>query len=399
MHGNDKTAEYWKKMMERINFNTVYNRQNTGSVKYDFIPNKNKSVIPMWVADMDFKSPVAVENALKKVANHNIYGYTYIDNEYISLLQKWYLKRMDWNIKKEEILCIPSVMFGISAVIRALTKENDSVLVSQPVYYPFMDIVKDNNRNLVVSPLVFNGKKYVFDFKDFEDKIKQNNVKLYILCSPHNPVSRVWTKQELLSIAKICNKHNVIIVSDEIHSDFVYENYKHYPVCTLSKKIAENTITAIAPTKTFNLAGLQAAHLVIQNKKIREKVIKSVNATGFHVLTKPAIEAVKAVYRDGETWFNKLLKYLQQNRDILVKEFLGTKVSVQDMEGTYLAWLNCKQLNLSCGDIEKLFLKKAGVWLHKGSTFGIGGEGYMRLNLACPQKILIKAIKQIKRVI
>ena len=386
-------------MKETINFNIINDRKNTGSVKYDFIPNKNKNVIPMWVADMDFKSPVAVQNALKKVANHNIYGYTYIDNEYISLLQNWYLKRMDWNIKQEEILCVPSVMFGISAAIRALTKENDSVLVSQPVYYPFMDIVKDNNRNLVVSELIFNGKRYEFDFKDFENKIKQNNVKLYILCSPHNPVSRVWTKQELLSIAKICIKHNVIIVSDEIHSDFVYENYKHYPICTLSKKIAENTITAIAPTKTFNLAGLQAAHLVIQNKNIREKVIKSVNATGFHVLTKPAIEAVKAVYRDGEHWFKKLLKYLQQNRDILVKEFSGTKVSVQDMEGTYLAWLNCKQLNLSCTDIEKLFLKKAGVWLHKGSTFGIGGEGYMRLNLACPKQTLKKAIKQIKQVI
>ena len=386
-------------MKRNINFNTIHNRQNTGSVKYDFIPNKNKNVIPMWVADMDFKSPVAVQDTLKKVANHNIYGYTYIDNEYISLLQNWYSRRMDWKIKKEEVLCIPSVMFGISAAIRALTKEKDSVLISQPVYYPFMDIVKDNNRKLVVSPLVFNGEKYEIDFKDFETKIKQNKVKMYILCSPHNPVSRVWTKQELLSIAKICIKHNVIIVSDEIHSDFVYENYKHYPICTLSKKIAENTITAIAPTKTFNLAGLQAAHLVIQNKRIREKVVKTVNATGFHVLTKPAIEAVKAVYRDGESWFNKLLKYLQQNRDILIKSFAGTKVSVQDMEGTYLAWVNCKQLNLSCESIERLFLKKAGVWLHKGSTFGIGGEGYMRLNLACPQKVLNKAIKQIKQVI
>ena len=386
-------------MKGNVNFNTIYNRQNTGSVKYDFIPNRNKTVIPMWVADMDFKSPVAVQETLKKVANHNIYGYSYIDNEYITLLQNWYCKRMDWKIKKEEIVCVPSVMFGISAAIRALTKEKDSVLISQPVYYPFMDIVKDNNRNLVISPLVFNGKKYVFDFNDFENKIKENNVKIYILCSPHNPVSRVWTKQELFEIAKICVKHNVIIISDEIHSDFIYENYKHYPICTLSKKIAENTITAIAPTKTFNLAGLQAAHLVIQNKKIREKVIKSVNATGFHVLTKPAIQAVKAVYKDGETWFNELLKYLQQNRDILVKEFLGTKIFVQDMEGTYLAWLNCKQLNLSCKDIEKLFLKKAGVWLHKGSTFGIGGEGYMRLNLACPQKVLKTAIKQIKQVI
>ena len=389
------------KQIKKSSFDIIYNRKNTGSVKYDFIPKVSniKDVIPMWVADMEFKSPVAVEHALKKVASHNIYGYSYIDNEYISLLQSWYARRMDWNIKKEEVLCVPSVMFGISAAIRALTKEKDSVLISQPVYYPFMDIINDNNRKLVVSPLVFNSKRYEFDFKDFENKIKQNKVKMYILCSPHNPVSRVWTKQELLSVAKICIKHNVIIVSDEIHSDFVYENYRHYPICTLSKKIAENTITAIAPTKTFNLAGLQAAHLVIQNKKIMEKVVKAVNATGFHVLTKPAIQAVKAVYKDGEKWFNELLKYLQQNRDILVKGFSGTKVSVQDMEGTYLAWLNCKKLNLSCGDIEKLFLKKAGVWLHKGSTFGIGGEGYMRLNLACPQKILIKAIKQIKQVI
>ena len=389
------------KQIKKSSFDIIYNRKNTGSVKYDFIPKVSniKDVIPMWVADMEFKSPVAVEHALKKVASHNIYGYSYIDNEYISLLQSWYARRMDWNIKKEEVLCVPSVMFGISAAIRALTKEKDSVLISQPVYYPFMDIINDNNRKLVVSPLVFNSKRYEFDFKDFENKIKQNKVKMYILCSPHNPVSRVWTKQELLSVAKICIKHNVIIVSDEIHSDFVYENYRHYPICTLSKKIAENTITAIAPTKTFNLAGLQAAHLVIQNKKIMEKVVKAVNATGFHVLTKPAIQAVKAVYKDGEKWFNELLKYLQQNRDILVKGFSGTKVSVQDMEGTYLAWLNCKKLNLSCGDIEKLFLKKAGVWLHKGSTFGVGGEGYMRLNLACPQKILNKAINKIRSIL
>ena len=378
-------------------FDTVYNRENTGSVKYDFIPKvpNIKNVIPMWVADMDFKSPLIVEEALKKVAKHNIYGYSYIDDEYISLLQNWYARKMDWKIKKEEILCVPSVMFGISAAIRALTKAGDSILVSQPVYYPFMDIVKDNDRKLVVSPLVFTGKKYEIDFKDFETKIKQNKVKMYILCSPHNPVSRVWTKQELLSIAKTCIKHNVIIVSDEIHSDFVYDNYKHYPISSLSKQIEENTITAIAPTKTFNLAGLQAAHLVIQNKKIKDLIVKSINATGFHILTKPAIEAVKAVYRDGENWFNSLLKYLQQNRDILVNGFAGTKISVQNMEGTYLAWLNCKQLNLSCNQIEKLFLK-AGVWLHKGSTFGIGGEGYMRMNIACPQKVLKAAINKIQ---
>ena len=305
-------------MNKNINFNIIHNRQNTCSVKYDFIPKiKNKNIIPMWVADMDFKSPVTVGENLKKIANHNIYGYTYVDNEYFSLLQNWYLKRMNWKIKKEEILCVPTVMFGISAAIRALTKINDSILISQPVYYPFSNIVLANDRKLVINPLVFNGKEYEFDFKDFENKIKEHNVKVYILCSPHNPVGRVWTKQELLSIAKICIKNYVIIISDEIHSDFIYDNYKHHPISSLSKQIAQNIVTAIAPTKTFNLAGLQAAHLVIENDNIRDKVFKSVIATGFSTLTIPAIQAVKAVYKEGESWFNKLLKYLQQNRDIL----------------------------------------------------------------------------------
>ena len=387
-------------MNKNINFNIIYNRQNTGSVKYDFIPKiKNKNIIPMWVADMDFKSPVAVGETLKKIATHNIYGYAYVDNEYFSLLQNWYLNRMNWKIKKEEILCVPTVMFGISATIRALTKTNDSILISQPVYYPFSNIVLANNRKLVINPLAFNGKEYEFDFKDFENKIKENNVKVYILCSPHNPVGRVWTKQELLSIAKICIKNNVIIISDEIHSDFIYDNYKHHPISSLSKQIAQNIVTAIAPTKTFNLAGLQAAHLVIRNNKIKDKIFKSIIATGFSTLTIPAIQAVKAVYKEGESWFNKLLKYLQQNRDILNNEFSNTKISVNNMQGTYLAWIDCRNLNLSCEQIEKLFLKKAGVWLHKGSTFGIGGEGYMRLNIACPQKVLKKAITKIKDIL
>ena len=387
-------------MNKNINFNIIHNRQNTGSVKYDFIPKiKNKNIIPMWVADMDFKSPVTVGENLKKIANHNIYGYTYVDNEYFSLLQNWYLNRMNWKIKKEEILCVPTVMFGISATIRALTKTNDSILISQPVYYPFSNIVLANDRKLVINPLVFNGKEYEFDFKDFENKIKEHNVKVYILCSPHNPVGRVWTKQELLSIAKICIKNNVIIISDEIHSDFIYDNYKHYPISSLSKQIAQNIVTAIAPTKTFNLAGLQAAHLVIRNNKIKDKIFKSIIATGFSTLTIPAIQAVKAVYKEGESWFNKLLKYLQQNRDILKNEFLNTKILVNNMQGTYLAWIDCRNLNLSCEQIEKLFLKKAGVWLHKGSTFGIGGEGYMRLNIACPQKVLKKAITKIKDIL
>ena len=382
-------------------FDKIYDRTNTSAIKYTDLPeSENGTVIPMWIADMDFLSAPAITEALKKVADHGIYGYGEIDEEYKSLVIDWYNRRMGWKIESDELLTMPGVMFGVTMALRALTKENDAVLICQPVYYPFQNVIVNNNRKLVVNELVLNNGRYEIDFKDFEEKIVNENVKVFLFCSPHNPVARVWEKAELEKIAEICLKHNVYIISDEIHSDFIYEGSKHTPISTLSEEVKMKTVTCIAPSKSFNIAGLQASNIVISDKTIREKVLKERTATCNHHLNIMSIEAVKAAYKDSEEWLEGMLKYLKRNIEILKEAFpKDYKITVLDMDGTYLAWLDCRKLNLSVDELNDLFLNKAGVWLHNGATFGKGGEGFMRMNLACPVSVLEEAIKRIKSVL
>ena len=382
-------------------FDKIYDRTNTSAIKYTNLPeSENGTVIPMWIADMDFLSAPAITEALKKVADHGIYGYGEIDEEYKSLVIDWYNRRMGWEIESDELLTMPGVMFGVTMAIRALTKENDAVLICQPVYYPFQNVIVNNNRKLVVNELVLNNGRYEIDFKDFEEKIVNENVKVFLFCSPHNPVARVWEKAELEKIAEICLKHNVYIISDEIHSDFIYEGSKHTPISTLSEEVKMKTVTCIAPSKSFNIAGLQASNIVVSDKTIREKVLKERTATCNHHLNIMSIEAVKAAYKDSEEWLEGMLKYLKRNIEILKEAFpKDYKITVLDMDGTYLAWLDCRKLNLSVDELNDLFLNKAGVWLHNGATFGKGGEGFMRMNLACPVSVLEEAIKRIKSVL
>ena len=253
-------------------FDEIYDRTKSSSIKYTNLPEAEKMpVIPMWIADMDFKSAPAITEALKGVAEHGIYGYGEKDDEYDQLVIDWYNRRMGWKIEKEELLTMPGVMFGVTMSIRALTKENDGVLICQPVYYPFEKVVLNNNRKLVVNELVLNNGRYEIDFNDFEEKIIKENVKAFLFCSPHNPVARVWEKEELEKIAEICLKHNVYIISDEIHSDFIFEGSKHIPICTLSEEIKQKTVTCIAPSKTFNIAGLQASNIIISDEKYEKK--------------------------------------------------------------------------------------------------------------------------------
>lgn len=382
-------------------FDEIHDRTNTSAIKYTDLPEAEKMpVIPMWIADMDFLSAPAITEALKKVADHGIYGYGEIDEEYKSLVIDWYNRRMGWKIESDELLTMPGVMFGVTMALRALTKENDAVLICQPVYYPFSNVVINNNRKLVVNELVLNNGRYEIDFKDFEEKIVNENVKVFLFCSPHNPVARVWEKAELEKIAEICLKHNVYIISDEIHSDFIYEGSKHIPISTLSEEVKMKTVTCIAPSKSFNIAGLQASNIVISDKAIREKVLKERTATCNHHLNIMSIEAVKAAYKDSEEWLEGMLKYLKRNIEILKEAFpKDYKITALDMDGTYLAWLDCRKLNLSVDELNDLFLNKAGVWLHNGATFGKGGEGFMRMNLACPVSVLEEAIKRIKSVL
>lgn len=382
-------------------FDEVHDRTKSSAIKYMNLPEAEKMpVIPMWIADMDFKSSPAITEALKRTADHGIYGYGEINDEYKELVIDWYNRRMGWKIEKDELLTMPGVMYGVTMAIRALTKENDSVMICQPVYYPFKNVVLNNNRKLVVNELVLNNGRYEINFNDFEEKIIKENVKVFLLCSPHNPVARVWTKEELTKIAEICLKHNVYIISDEIHSDFMFDGSKHIPISTLSEEVKMKTVTCVAPSKTFNIAGIQVSNMIVSDGALREKILKERTATCYHELNIMSIEATKAAYKESEEWLEGLLKYLKRNAEILQKAFPEDyKITALNMDGTYLAWLDCRKLNLSADELNDLFLKKAGVWLHNGATFGECGEGFMRMNIACPASVLEEAIKRIKSVL
>lgn len=358
-----------------------------------------QSIIPMWIADMDFKAPPTVTEALNRAVEHGIFGYTLTDNEYDELIISWYAKRMEWEIRPEWILKTPGVMFAIAASIIALTDPGDAVLICQPVYYPFAKVITENNRRLIVSELLFNNGRYEIDFTDLEEKIVKSSVKLFLICSPHNPVGRVWTKEELKHIGEICLRHDVIVISDEIHSDFIFEG-RHTPIASLSKELADRTITCTSPTKTFNLAGLQAANIIISNDNLRSKVRKACLATGYSNLNTMAIVAAKAAYKDGEAWLDELLSYLKDNYNVLKSTFSErSNISLIHPEGTYLAWLDCRRMNRSDRELEDFFTNQAGIRLHLGTTFGAGGGGFVRMNIACPRSVLLEAITRIEKAL
>lgn len=378
----------------KYDFDTVFDRKNKNSLKYMAHPRyRDYDVIPLWVADMDFQTVPEVIDALQCVTQHGIFGYTVLDDEYFELLISWYKRRFSFNINREWIVPVNSVMSAISLSIRALTSEMDSVLIFQPVYYPFESVVINNKRTPVICELSYSGEKYTIDFNDFEDKIVKNNVKALLFCSPHNPVGRVWDKKELERVGKICTKHNVFIISDEIHSDLAYKN--HLPFAMLSSEISERTVLCTSFTKTFNLAGIHGANVIIPNTDIRkafENEAKAVFANGLGIMS---TSAAKAVYRYGEKWLEELLEYLKDNISYVINSLKNTKIKPLCPEGTYLMWLDCRRLGLSDRELEKFFITRCGVWLNNGITFGRGGSGFMRMNIACPRATLEKAIKQI----
>ena len=300
-------------------FDKVYDRANTGAVKYDITPKgvSFPDMIPLWVADMDFKTPPAVTDALIKCADHSIFGYTDLGEKYRSAVVGWFSRRMGLNADASWIVQAPGVVFSMAAAIRALSRPGDAVIICQPVYHPFPKIILANERKLVVSELVLKDGRYEMDFNDFEAQIIKNKVKLFLLCSPHNPVSRVWTRAELLTMADICKRHGVLIISDEIHSDFIYEGSVHIPFASLSKVISNMTVTCTAPSKTFNLAGLQAANMLIENEDLRNSVKKACLSVGYGAHNVMAAYASMAAYTHGEQWLDVLLSYLSDNVNML----------------------------------------------------------------------------------
>lgn len=387
----------------KYNFNEIIDRKGTDSLKYDFAVERGlpKDVLPLWVADMDFPVEDHIKEALIKASEHAIFGYSDTKDDYFEVLSSWYERRFFWKVKKEWLVKTPGVVFAIAMAIQALTKENEAIIIQEPVYYPFSSTIRANNRKLVINNLVLKKDKYHIDFVDFEKKIVENNVKLFILCSPHNPVGRVWTREELQKLANICLKYKVYIFSDEIHSDLVYEKDTHTIFANLGKDVEDSCIVATAPSKTFNIAGLQVSNIWIANEKMRDAFKEAIDRAGYSQLNNMGLIATKAAYKYGEEWLEELKIYLKSNIDF-VREFLKDKlpnIKLMEPEGTYLLWLDCRELGLSEKERQGLIQNKAKLWLDTGTMFGKAGAGFERMNIACPRKTLEEAMNRLKEAI
>lgn len=387
----------------KYNFNEITLRDNTNSIKYDFASQcgKPEGLLPLWVADMDFKTPEPVVEALVEKSRHGIFGYSESGQDYFSILKDWFKTNFDWNIQPDWLVKTPGVVFAIAKVIQSLTQKGDSVIIQQPVYYPFAEIIRKNDRNLVVNQLIYKNGKYTIDFDDFEKKIIENDVKLFVLCNPHNPVGRVWTKEELIRLGNICLKHGVTVISDEIHQDFIYPGHKHLVFADLKPEFLGMTITCTAPSKTFNLAGLQISNIFIPDRKMRHQFIEEMNKCGYNELSIMGLVACAAAYSKGREWLEELKTYLVGNLDF-ARSFLEERlpqVKLVEPEGTYLIWLDFSELELNDKELDELIIHKAGLWLDEGTLFGAGGEGFQRINIATPRVILEQALTQLEQAV
>lgn len=382
-----------------MNFDEEINRYKTNSLKYDFKSDKNKpdDVFPMWVADMDFKCCEEILNDMHKKIEHGVFGYSKNDENYFNAVRNWYRHNHNVALKQEWLITTPGMVFALATAVKTLTEQNDYVLINNPVYYPFTEVVEDNKRKIISSDLVLKDGYYEIDFEDFENKIKQYNVKVYLLCSPHNPVGRVWTREELKKIIEICKRNNVFIVCDEIHSDFIW---KGNHTCILNyADIQKQVILCTAPTKTFNLAGLQVSNIFIPNEEVREKFQFELWKTGYSLINIMGLVACQSAYEKGQNWLNELKKYLLENInyvDIFLKEKLP-KIKLIYPEGTYLLWLDFNELKLSDDRIEELMIKEAKLWLDNGKMFGNSGKGFQRINIALPKEKLKTALENLEK--
>ncbi len=375
-------------------------RAATNSVKYDLrtVFFGTEDVLPMWVADMDFKTPPFIMEAIKQRAQHEIMGYSIRSNLFFESIQSWLLRRHHWSVETDSIVFSPGIVPALNLIVEAFTAREDAIMVQPPVYFPFLNAVRDNGRKLVENPLNISNGRLSIDFEDFEEKIKRNNVRMFILSSPHNPGGNVWTKTELQRMAEICKAYNVLILSDEIHADLVLNGHKHIPLASISEEFAQNCITAMAPSKTFNTAGLATSYLVIEKPELRhrfEQILNRVHVGNGNIFGNIALEAA---YNNGDQWVDELLLYLEKNISF-VRTFLREKIPgiiPINPEATYMIWLDCRALGLDDDALRDFFIKEARLGLNEGRVFGTGGSGFMRLNIAAPLSIVQQAMNQLE---
>ena len=390
-------------MSERnLNFDEIIERRGTDCLKYDFAVRRGKpeNVLPLWVADMDFKTSSYVEDAVAARARHAIFGYSEVQDDYFNALTGWYKRRHNWEIKQKWLVKTPGVVFALAMAVKAFTNEGDPVLIQQPVYYPFSEIIEDNGREVVSNDLFLgDDNRYHIDFVDFEKKIVEKGVKLFLLCSPHNPTGRVFTRNELERMGDICLKHGVLVVSDEIHNDIILEG-RHTVYASIKKEFEENCIICTSPSKTFNLAGMLISHIFIPNPAIKTKFKKQVDAAGISQLSPLGLAASKAAYENGEEWFDAVLDYIKANaeyvREFVEKELPG--VELVKSEGTYLLWLDFRKLGIAYNELNRRIVYDAGLWLDSGEMFGKTGAGFQRINVAAPHAVIVECMERLHKV-
>lgn len=377
------------------NFDEIIDRSNTNCEKYDSRERifKNPDLIPLWVADTDFKTPNFIVEAVKKRAAHEIYGYPIIPNSFYNSIIGWLQRRHNWQVEKDWIHYSPNVVIGLASLVLSLTKPGDKIIVQPPVYFPFFHVVKGNGRVMVENQLKKVNGRYTFDFDDLISKIDKDT-KLLLLCNPHNPGGMVWSRDELNQLGQICIDNNIIVISDEIHSDLIYNGYKHIPFASISEAFSANCITAMSASKTFNIAGLSSSFLIISNNQLARQYEKFMQATHISSGNFFGLVATQAAYENGDDWLLQLLAYLEGNRQLL-SSYLTMhlpKVKLMQPEGTYLAWIDLTELSISAQEaFDKLV--KAGIGLSPGHLFGLGGDNYVRLNIGCPRSVLSKALE------
>ncbi|KMJ58796.1 cystathionine beta-lyase [Bacillus sp. LL01] len=388
--------------MKPYNFDEYINRKNTSSVKWDETIRVfgRGDVLPMWVADMDFQAPLEVTQAIIEKAKHGIFGYTSISTSVDEAIKSWFLRRYGWHLNNEWFTYISGVVPALSATIQAFSDPGDKIILFSPVYYPFYDMISHNERQVLTSPMNYKDGRYHMDLENFEAQL-DGTVKMLLLCNPHNPGGTVWTHEELKQLGEICVKHNLIVVADEIHADLVFKGHTYTPLASISEDIALQTVTCIAPTKTFNIAGLQAAIMVTPNQTMREKMEFFMKKQGHFTLNIFGIIAMEAAYRHGAQWLEEVMDYIEENMNIAVsfiqKEI--PEVKAVKPEGTYLLWIDCRKLELEDEELTRLLLHKGKLALDSGKKFGTESDGFIRMNVACTRTTLQEGLERLKRAL
>jgi cystathionine beta-lyase len=384
-------------MMDKFNY--TVNRSKTNSLKYDMTEKKfgGKDVIPLWLADMDFKAPEFLQEAFLKRVHHGVFGYTKRSDRFSENVVKWLKRRHKWDIEGKWVVYSPSVLGAIVAIINEFTEKGDEILIQPPVFNQFSGMVKRNNRRILENPLLENNQYYSIDFDDLEDKAKRKTCKMMIFCNPHNPVGRVWRKDEIERVNEICLKNDVLLISDEIHFDLVFGDNVHIPAASVEGKYRNNIITCTSQSKSFNLAGLHTSYCIISDDNYRERFAKRLGRLEIETSNVFGLLAANTFYELGDEWLEELKKYLQGNMEY-VSSFLEENIpniKTKVNEGTYLMWLDCREMKLDNSQLEDFFFRNAKLGLSSGHAFGSGGNGFMRMNIACPLSHLVKAMAQL----